>query len=1092
MTELMTGVALPGVGIVDAYVVPVSFSQQRLWMLDRMDPGRTTYAVPIALRLRGALDTDALRAAFDELSARHESLRTVFRWLEGGPMQLVFPDAALPVESVDLTGVDADAREAEVQRRLADQAARPFDLEAGPLARVHLYRLAADEHVLLINLHHIVTDGWSNAVLLRELGALYGAFARGQASPLDEPELQYADYAEWQRERLAGAVYADHLAFWRGALAGAPALLELPADRPRPPVWEGRGAAESFHLPRELADAVEALARAEGCTPFMVLLAAFQALLGRYARQTDVVVGTPVANRARPETQGVVGFFVNTLALRADLAGDPDFRTHLLRVRETALGAFAHQEMPFERLVDELKVPRSAAHAPVFQAMFILQTAGDGAASIPGLAVETVAVPGMNAPFDLTLALRPREDGMEGALEYATALFGRDTAARMVAHFRTLLAAACAAPRTPLSALPLMTAREVDAALRAWEGPALHSAPATIHARIAQQAARTPDAVAVDGGTERMTYAQLEERAGRLARRLRARGVRPGALVAVRAERGVNAVAAILGVLKAGAAYLPLDPSYPADRQAYMLADSRAALLLDGTGAGAPQGYAGAVADLAAELADDAAGSTPPFVDEVADPADLAYVIYTSGSTGRPKGVGVPHAALSAYVDAARQVYGITPADRFLQFAPLSFDSSVEELFAPLACGAAMVLRDGEMMESVDGFWRAAARLGLTIAGLPTAYWHELAAAMEPAPPAVPPSLRVLIVGGERALPERAAQWRRGTGGRVRLVNSYGPTETTVACTLQTVDGDGPSVPIGRAMPGYRVRVLDASLRPVPAGVPGELFVGGAGVARGYLHRPAQTAERFRPDPFAAEPGARLYATGDLVRWDADGTLHFLGRTDDQVKVRGFRIEPGEIESLLRRQPGVRDAVVAVREDLPGDRRIVGYVVAGDEDLSMETVRAALRAELPAYMVPSAFVALDALPMTPSGKVDRRALPAPRSAEAPAGGAPLSQREHAVAAVWGEVLGTDAVGPDENFFDLGGNSLLLIRLAARLKEALGSTATAVDLFRFPTVRTLAAHLAAGDAPAAAAPAGTRGDRLRQGTSRLLNLKKGPS
>ncbi|HEX2078088.1 MAG TPA: amino acid adenylation domain-containing protein [Longimicrobium sp.] len=1081
---------------VAAHAAPVSFSQQRLWMLDRMDPDHAAYAVPLALRVRGPLDVDALRRALDALAARHESLRTVFRWVDGGPVQVVLADAGLPVDAIDLTSLGADAREAEVRRRLADEAARSFDLEQGPLARAALYRLAADEHVLLLNLHHVVTDGWSTGVLLRELAALCGAFSRGEPSPLDPPALQYADYAAWQRERLAGAVYDEQRAWWQAALAGAPPLLELPYDRPRPAVWEGSGARERFRLPRQAADAVAELARAEGCTPFMVLLAAFGALLGRYARQDDLVVGTPVANRARPETRDVVGFFVNTLALRTDLSGQPTFRALLHRVREATLGAFAHQEMPFERLVDELKVPRSAAHAPLFQVMFSLQNANDGDAALPGLAVERVPVESGHALFDLTLALRPREDGMDGALEYATALFDRGTALRMIGHFRTLLAAACATPDARVTDLPLLSAGEVDDALRAWEGPALHTVPATVHGRIAAQAARTPEAIAIDGGAERVTYAQLEARADALARGLRARGVRRGALVAIRAERSVETVAAILAILKAGGAYLPLDPVYPAERQAYMLADSRAALLLDATGAGAPHGYAGPVACLA-ELATSA--ETPPGPEPAipcslfpvpCSPDDLAYVIYTSGSTGQPKGVAVPHHALSAYVDAARQAYGLTPADRFLQFAPLSFDSSVEELFAPLAAGATMVLRDGEMMESVDGFWRACARQRLTIASLPTAYWHEVAAAMEHAAPPIPPSLRVMITGGERALPERVASWRRGVASHVhalRLINSYGPTETTVAATLHTVDCSG-AVPIGRPMPGYRVRVLDAWLRPVPAGVPGELFVGGAGVARGYLHRPGATAERFVPDPFAAEPGARLYATGDLVRWTEDGTLHFLGRTDDQVKVRGFRIEPGEIESLLRRHPAVRDAVVAVREDAPGDRRLVAYVVSEDGDRCIDPLRAALRAELPAYMVPAAFVALDALPIGPSGKIDRRALPAPRANDAPAG-ASLSRREREVAEVWREVLGTDAIGPDDNFFDLGGNSLLLIRLASRLRDRLGSTATAVDLFRFPTVRTLAAHLAAGaEAPRAGAPAET--DGLRHGIGRLLTTLQG--
>ncbi|HEX2081374.1 MAG TPA: amino acid adenylation domain-containing protein, partial [Longimicrobium sp.] len=867
-------VELGGGRSVEAYAAPASFSQQRLWMLDQLEPGRTTYAVPVALRLRGPLDAGALQRALDALVERHESLRTVFQGTDAGPMQVVLPRGALPVEAIDLAPFDQDAREAELRRRLAEQAARPFDLAAGPLARACLYRLGGDEHVLLVNLHHVVTDGWSNGVLLREMAALYGAFSAGADSPLAGPALQYADWARWQRERLRGALYDAHRTYWKNALADAPALLELPTDRPRPAVWEGRGAAERFRLPREMADAVQALARAEGCTPFMVLLAAFQALLGRYARQEDVVVGTPVANRTRPETQDVVGFFVNTLALRADLSCDPTFRALLHRVRDTVLGAFAHQEMPFERLVDELKVPRSAAHSPVFQVMFVLQTAGDGDASLPGLAVERVPVEGTHAPFDLTLALRPRADGMDGVLEYATALFDRATALRLLDHFRTLLAAACDAPDAPVSSLPLLSADEVDAALRAWEGPALESTFTPIHDRIAARAARTPHAVAVEGGGERLTYAQLEDRASRLAHRLRALGVQPGVIAAVRAERSVEAVVAIVAVLKAGGAYLPLDPSLPAERQAYMLADSGAALLLDGTGAPAPHGWAGRVADLTTELA--AAADTPAIPYSLfpipCSPDDLAYVIYTSGSTGRPKGVAVPHRCLSAYVDAARQAYALTPADRCLQFAPLSFDSSVEELFAPLAAGATMVLRDEEML-SVDGFWRACGRLSLTIATLPTAYWHELAAAMDRAAPAVPPSLRIMIIGGERALPERVASWRRGVGPWVRLINSYGPTETTVAATLHDVAEDGATVPIGRPMPGYRVRVLDASLRPVPPGVPGELFVGGIGVARGYLHRPGTTAARFVPDPFAARPGERLYRTGDLVRWTESASV---------------------------------------------------------------------------------------------------------------------------------------------------------------------------------------------------------------------------
>ncbi|HEV7587140.1 MAG TPA: amino acid adenylation domain-containing protein [Longimicrobium sp.] len=1116
---------------VEATVAPLSFAQERMWLLDRMDPGKTVYSVPLALRLRGELDGDALRRALDALSARHESLHTVIQLVDGEAMQVIAPDAGLPLRIADLSDVPEHEREAEVRRMLRAESARPFDLERGPLARARLYRLEARDHVLLVHLHHVITDGWSNGVLLGELSALYGAFARGLPSPLADPELQYADYAEWQRERLSGAALERELAYWRQALAGAPALLELPTDRPRPPVQSGRGGMERFHLPNDLADAVDALARAEGATPFMVLLAAFQALLAAYSGQNDVIVGTPIANRTRPETRGVVGCFVNTLALRGDLRGDPTFRALLGRVRETVLDAFAHQEMPFERLVDELKVPRSAAHTPVFQAMFILQNTPDSGLSLPGLEAEGVEVDGGHAPFDLTLGLRARGGVLHAALEYDATLFDAETARRMVAHYRTLLRTACATPGARLSALPLMDAEETARALALWEGPALASPPATIHARVAAQARRTPDAVAIDGVAGAWTYAELDARANRLARRLRAAGVRPGVLVGVRAERSPETVAALLAVLKAGGAYLPLDPAYPAERQGYMLADSGAPILLDGTGGGAPEGFGGRVLALAAEM-EAAAGESAEALEDAADPRDLAYVIYTSGSTGRPKGVMVSHRALSAYVDAAREAYAMTGADRFLQFAPLSFDASVEELFAPLACGAAMVLRDDAMLASPDAFWRACRDRRLTIASLPTAYWHELAGALERAPIEAPPALRVMIVGGDRALPERVAAWRRAMGGAVRLLNSYGPTETTVAATLHEVDGDGESVPIGRPLANVRVRVLDGGLRPLPPGVPGELFVGGSGVARGYLGRPGATAERFVPDPFGREPGARLYATGDRALWRDDGTLEFLGRADDQVKVRGFRVELGEIESLLRRLPGVREAVLDAREAVSGDVRLVAYVVpeagvalptldprresapsparlgspplpyrerldspapASSEALR-DAWRDALRHELPAYMVPSAFVTLDALPLSPSGKVDRAALPAPGVSEATrAPAAPLSSAEYRVAAIWREVLGAGEVGPEDNFFDLGGNSLLLIRLAGRLADELGSRDTAVDLFRYPTVRAQAAHLV-GAGPSAEAAGGAdgpgdgRAERQRAGQVRLQSLR----
>jgi amino acid adenylation domain-containing protein len=1123
VSDVVAGIALPAGEIADAYVAPVSFSQQRLWMLDRMDPGRATYAVPLALRLRGALDVDALRRAFAELVARHESLRTVFRWLDGGPMQVVLPGGDLPVESIDLTSVDAASREAELRRRMMDEVATPFHLERGPLGRVRLYRLEEGEHVLFINQHHIVTDGWSNGVLLRELSALYGAFHRGEPSPLAEPQLQYADYADWQRERLRGAVYERHLAFWRGALANAPALLELPADRPRPPVWEGSGGVERFRLPRGLADAVEALAREEGCTPFMVLLAAFQALLGRYAGQEDVVVGSPVAGRTRAETEGLIGFFVNTLALRGDLRGDPPFRALLGRVREATLGAFEHQEMPFERLVEELKVPRSAAHAPVVQVLFILQTAGDLSVPIPGLEVESEPVDWAHARFDLTLSLRPRADGMDGALEYATALFDRDTAVRIVAHFRTLLAAACAAPGTRLSALPLLDGAERARLLADSAGPSAAYPDLPLHAMFEARAERTPGAVALVFGGERMTYGELDTRANRLAHLLRARGAGPERTVAVLMERSMEMVVALYGILKAGAAYVPVDPEYPADRVAYMLADSAAALVLTQLrwADAVPAGTERIALDVPGVL-DAHPAHRPASVDARTD--RLAYVIYTSGSTGRPKGAMNAHRGVVNRIRWMQDAFALSADEAVLQKTPFSFDVSVWEFFWPLAAGARLVIaapgahRDPGLLAELIERERVT-----TLHFVPS----MLRAWLDAAEPGRCASLTRVMSSGE-ALPADLVDRFHAMHPSAELHNLYGPTEAAVDVTHWPCAPGQAAVPIGRPVANTRMYVLDARGGVCPAGVPGELWIAGVQVGRGYWRRPALTAERFAPDPFATVPGQRMYRTGDRARWvekkcesarvrecesgsasadpsctEAAGhepthalthsrtlALEYLGRADFQVKVRGFRIEPGEIEAVLKQHPAVADAVVVVTGE---DRhaRLVAYLAARDGMVvpPVAELRERLSRTLPEYMVPTAFVALEEIPLTPSGKVDRRALPAPTPGGGTPSEVPLSRREGEVAEVWREVLGTDGIGPDDNFFDLGGNSLLLIRVAGRLKERLGSTVTAVELFRFPTVRTQAARIAGGeDESAADDPAGTRAGGLRQGARRLMHLR----
>ncbi|HEX2207627.1 MAG TPA: amino acid adenylation domain-containing protein [Longimicrobium sp.] len=1072
-------IAGPAAESVEAFVAPASFGQERFWVMDRMDPGKAAWSLPLTLRLRGALDIDALREALTELSARHESLRTVLRWMDGGLAQVILPTASLPLRMEPAAGETPEAREADARRSVMAEIARPFDLERGPLVRARLYRVDADHHLFLLILHHAVTDGWSNGILVRELAALYGAFARGEASPLPEPELQYADFAEWQREQMTGALLERQLAWWRGALAGAPALLELPADRPRPPVHDGRGATEPVRIPGDVAAGVHALARAHGATPFMVLLAAFQALLARWARQESVVVGTPVAGRPRPETRDVVGYFVNTLALRADLGGDPSFDEILRRVRESVLGAFGNQDLPFERLVDDLNVPRSAAHAPVFQAMFVLQNTPDAPLAIPGLTVEGVEMDGGTSPFDLRLGLVEHAGELRGGVQYATALFDAETVRGMVAQFRTLLAAACANPSLRLSRLPLLSEDEARAVLAIGNETDAGYAAEPIHRLVAAQAARTPHAPAVASRGETLTYADLDARSNRLAHHLVRLGVGRGDAVAISMERSASLLVAMLAVWKAGAAYVPIDPAYPEDRRAYMLADSAAAVVL--TDAASADGIpATAARTVVIDRIDLAAGAeTAVSVDVDAD--DLAYVIYTSGSTGRPKGVMVPHRGVASFLASMAREPGLTADDVLVAVTSLSFDIAVLELLLPLVRGAKVVVATREEAMDAGRLSRLLESERATAMQATPATWRLLAASGWAGDARL-----AILCGGEALAPDLARELL--PRGRA-LWNLYGPTETTIWSTVQRVES-AERIHLGGPIANTRVHVLDDALRPCPAGVPGELFIGGHGVVRGYLRRPSLTAGRFVPDPYGATPGARMYRTGDLVRRRADGALEFLGRTDFQVKVRGFRIELGEIEARLAEHPSVAQAVAAVRPDASGDARLVAYVVPRGDAPGADVLRRALAERLPDHMVPSAYVVLDALPLTPNGKVDRRALPAPEARRDLAGGfvAPGTEAETTIAALWREVLGTDRVGVEDNFFDLGGNSMSLIRLARRLAQSMGSTATAVDLFRFPTVRAQAAYLRP-EAESTPAPAtGDSAERMRQGQSKLAMLR----
>ncbi|HST57474.1 MAG TPA: amino acid adenylation domain-containing protein, partial [Longimicrobium sp.] len=995
-----------------------------------------------------------------EIVRRHEALRTSFPEVNGAPVQAILPFAGFSLSVEDLSALDDAAREAEVRRRAREDGERPFDLARGPLFRASLLRLAEDDHVLLLCMHHVVSDGWSMNVLFGELSALYGAFAGGGDSPLPALAVQYADFAVWQREHLRGAVLDRQIAYWKGQLAGAPALLELPADRPRPAVQSYRGAHEAMELGEGLLERLEALGRREGATLYMVLLSAFQVLLGKYAGTDDIVVGSPIAGRTRAETEPLIGFFVNTLVLRTELDGDPTFREVVARVRTATLAAYEHQDVPFERLVAELEPERSMSHAPLFQVLFTLQNAGGSGAALPGLSVRALEIGLDAAKFDLSLGLEAREGALRGELAYSTDLFDRGTVLRMLGHLERVLEQVAADADQPISALVLLGDSERAVVVDEWNRTeAEYPADRCIHAIFEAQAARTPHAVAVSFEDRSLTYAELNAQANRIAHHLVRRGVGPEVRVGLFLERGMEMVAAILGVLKAGGAYVPLDPSYPAERVAFALSDAGVPVLLTQESLrdslavqdGVEIISVDAAADtIAAESAENpASGATPE---------SLAYVIYTSGSTGTPKGALIEHRNVARLFSATDHWFGFDASDVWTLFHSSAFDFSVWEIWGALLYGGRLVVVPYLTSRDPDAFHALVQRDGVTVLNqTPSAFRQFMRADAERGGDL---ALRHVIFGGEALEPASLREWvdRHGVD-QPRLVNMYGITETTVHVTYRPLSRDdvfeGGGSPIGIRIPDLQLYVCDAGLRPLPVGVPGELYVGGAGVARGYLNRPELTAQRFVQNPFGA---GTLYRTGDRVRWLADGTLDYMGRLDEQVKIRGFRIELGEIESALLDHAEVREAAVIVREDQPGDRRIVAYIVGGAD---AESLRVHLRTRLPEYMVPAAFVAVDVLPLTPNGKLDRKALPAPDFASAgDAYVAPRTTVEEVLAGIWATVLRVEQVGIHDSFFELGGHSLLATRVVSRIREAFGIELPLRALFEAPSIAPLAERVEA--------------------------------
>jgi amino acid adenylation domain-containing protein len=1043
---------------------PPSFAQERLWFFDQVEPRSPVYNVTRALHLDGPLDLGALQAALDVVVTRHEAIRTSLEAVDGRPVPRVAAPGPVPLARVDLESRHPRADSEAVARLLEEDARRPFDLSRDLMLRATLFRLGPERHILLLVMHHIASDGWSVQILLGEIAQCYTASVSGRPAHLPDLPVQYGDYAQWQRDRLRGPILDRALTYWTRQLRDLTPL-ELPADRPRPARQGYRGGREPFEVSAEITAALKLLGRQERATLFMTLLAAFQTLLHRYSGRDDIAVGSPVAGRLHSGLRGLIGFFVNTLVLRCDLSGDPPFRTLLGRVRQVAVSAYEHQELPFERLVAELGPARTLSHAPLFQVMLALDNTPQAAVAFAGLVARGTPVDTGTAKCDLTLAVRETASGLVGSLEYSADLFDVATVRRMLRHFETLLAGIAADPDQRLSALPLLTASERQhLVVELNETQRAYPADRSIAELFEAQAAGAPDAIALTFEGACLTYGDLDRRANQLARRLRALGVRPGIPVALCVERSLEMIVALLGILKAGGAYVPLDPTYPKQRLAFMLDDTQAPVLLTQSRLCAALPAPGPRVlcldtDWPAMAGDSA--TTPV---NLVTPEHPAYIMYTSGSTGRPKGVRIPHRAVVRLVK--NTTYARLTADEvFLQLAPLAFDASTFEIWGSLLNGARLAIAPPGVL-SVAELGRVLRREQVTTLWLTAALFHQV---VEQDLDSLGPVRQLLAGGDVLSVPHVRSALLRRPG--CRLINGYGPTEsTTFACCFDvTAHGDvGSSVPIGRPIANTRAHVLDRARQPVPIGVPGELHLGGAGLALGYLNRPDLTAERFIPDPFSDRPGDRLYRTGDLVRYRPDGNLEFLGRLDDQVKIRGFRVEPAEIEAVLREHPAVRDAAVVAHEERPGEKALVGYCVTRAESESepaTDELRRYLAERLPAHMIPASLIWLAALPLTASGKVDRRALPAPSVADRVVGRAasfgPRDATEARLVEIWEDLLCARPIGVADDFFELGGHSLLAVQMFARLREGLGVTLPLATLFQAPTIEGLAACIRKG-------------------------------
>ena len=1033
----------------EVFIFPMSFAQERLWFLEQLRPGISAYNLPIPFRVKGALDDAVLEKALQKIVSRHEILRTTFDQIGLDLVQLVAPTFQFKLRKHDLKSLAETEREKKVDQLVHEEVRHSFDLKSGPLFRGTLYTVSDEDHVLLLNMHHIVADGWSFSVILRELRDCYESYSQGREPELKELPVQYGDYAQWQNEFSSTDEFKSRLHLWKNKLADAPQHFDLPIAKPRPAHPSYDGAVDTLLLPDALTRALKKLGQVQGSTLFLTTMAAFKTLLFRYTNEADVVLGSPVANRTKLEIEDLVGCFVNTAIFRTQLSGELTFTEVLSRVKEGALESYEYQDVPFEKIVEELQPERALDRNPLVQILFMCHKANIQPIVLPDISFNPFLVDRKGAQFDMTFYLLERDEGLRVGCEYRRDLFEQTDIRRFLEHYQTLLYGIVSNPDTPICELPLLREEERHQVLAAWNDTAVdYPKDKAIHQLFEDQVRRTPDAVAAVFGEDRVTYSELNRRANQMAHHLRSKGVGKEVLVGICVERSLEMIVGILGILKAGGAYVPLDPGYPDERISFMLEDSEAAVLLtaeklvDGLGE-----YKGEVVlvDLDSEMISQQPATD---LDSYAGPDNLAYVIYTSGSTGKPKGVAIEHRSTVALLSWAGSVFDAGQLSGVLASTSICFDLSVYEMFAPLSCGGTVILAENVLQLPAI----PAANEVTLINTVPSAIAELLRI------DGVPPSVTTINLAGE-PLKTSLVQQIYELGTVEKVYDLYGPTEDTTYSTYTLRDSG--KATIGRPISNTKAYILDRNLQPVPVGIPGELYLAGDGLARGYLKRPELTDERFIRNPFSPGPGSRMYKTGDFARYLEGGQIEFNGRIDNQVKIRGFRIELGEIEAAISAHPGVKESIVIAREDQPGDKRLVAYLVADDDPgPSVGELRSYLKAKLPEYMVPTAFVRLDMLPLTPNGKVDRRALAAPDISEEQdkVFVAPRTALEKMVADLWAEVLGVERVGVLDDFFELGGHSLIGTQLMSRVRALFEIALPMSTLFDASNVAAMAAIL----------------------------------